>query len=82
MPNIADCGGLIIGADKKLPKTPPLEMVKFPPVISSKVSWLNLAFSARDCISFSIYGIDFPCKSLKTGTTNPLGEETATEIST
>ena len=35
MPRIADCGGLIIGVPKSEPKTPPFEMVKVPPSISS-----------------------------------------------
>ena len=35
MPRIADCGGLMIGVPKSDPKTPPFEMVKVPPSISS-----------------------------------------------
>ncbi len=44
----------MIGADKKLPKTPPLEMVKLPPVMSSRVSWPFRAFSANSCMDRSI----------------------------
>lgn len=71
----------MIGADKKLPNTPPLEIVKLPPVISSRVNCPLLALSANSCMDYSISEIDFPYTSLITGTTNPLGEETATEIS-
>ena len=39
MPRIADCGGLTIGVPIMDPYTPPLEMVKVPPVISSIVIW-------------------------------------------
>ena len=34
----ADCGGLMIGVDISEPNTPPLEMVKVPPFMSSIVS--------------------------------------------
>ena len=37
IPNIPDCGGFIIGVDSMDPNTPPLEIVKVPPVISSTV---------------------------------------------
>ena len=72
---------MIIGADKKLPKTPPLDIVKFPPIISSNVNYPFQAFSANSCIDFSISQIDFYYTSLITGTTRPLSEETATEMS-
>lgn len=81
IPKIADCGGLIIGADKKLPKTPPLDIVKLPPVISSKVNCPLLALSAKSYIALSISGRDISYTFLITGTTKPLGEETATEMS-
>ena len=37
IPKIADYGGLMIGVPIILPNTPPLEMVKVPPAISSGV---------------------------------------------
>ena len=43
MPSTADCGGLMIGVDSSEPNTPPLEMVKVPPVMSSTVSVPSLA---------------------------------------
>ncbi|KAH3858902.1 hypothetical protein DPMN_101546 [Dreissena polymorpha] len=35
MPKMADWGGLMIGVPNMEPKTPPLEMVKVPPSMSS-----------------------------------------------
>ena len=35
IPRMADCGGLMMGVDSMLPYTPPLEMVKVPPAMSS-----------------------------------------------
>ena len=43
MPRMADCGMLMIGVPNNDPKTPPLEMVKVPPVISSRASAPSLA---------------------------------------
>lgn len=37
IPKIADCGGFKIGVPIKDPNTPPLEIVKVPPAISSAV---------------------------------------------
>jgi|TARA_B110000971_G_scaffold208160_1_gene233054 hypothetical protein len=44
MPRIALCGGFIIGVPFRLPKTPPFEIVKVPPVISSIDRVPSLAF--------------------------------------
>ena len=54
IPKIADCGGLMIGVPKSDPKTPPLEMVKVPPSISSTLSWPARAKPARRASSRSI----------------------------
>ena len=35
IPNTADCGGFMIGVPISEPKTPPLDIVKVPPAISS-----------------------------------------------
>ena len=45
MPRIADWGGLIIGVPNRDPNTPPLEMVKVPPSISSIAKVPSLACS-------------------------------------
>ena len=54
IPNIADCGGLRIGVESIEPKTPPFEIVKVPPLISSTVISPSLALSANLLISDSI----------------------------
>ena len=82
IPNIALWGGLMIGTDKKLPKTPPLDIVKLPPCISSSEIVPSLALVAISNKSFSILAKFFVYKSLNTETNKPFGEETATEIST
>jgi hypothetical protein len=46
-PNIAVCGGLIIGVPNIEPYTPPLEMVKVPPAMSSILILLSLALFPR-----------------------------------
>ena len=38
IPNIADCGGFIIGVPNIEPNTPPLLIVKVPPSMSSMAS--------------------------------------------
>jgi hypothetical protein len=40
---MADCGMLMIGVPNRDPNTPPLEMVKVPPVMSSRASAPSLA---------------------------------------
>ena len=47
MPRMADWGGLMMGVDSRLPYTPPFEMVKVPPAISSMLMVPSLAFLPR-----------------------------------
>ena len=63
------------------PKTPPLEMVKVPPVMSSTVICPSLARMASRLISCSISLKDKFSAPLTTGTINPFGPETATQMS-
>ena len=71
----------MIGVESILPKTPPLEIVKVPPVISSTVICPSRALIANLLISDSIPRKDKFSAFLTTGTINPFGPETATEIS-
>ena len=81
IPKIPDCGGLIIGVDNILPKTPPLVIVNVPPVISSTVICPSRALIAKRLISASIpRKVKFSALRT-TGTINPFGPETAIEIS-
>ena len=48
MPNMADCGGLMIGVPSMEPKTPPLLMVKVPPSMSSGSRVPSLACVGRE----------------------------------
>jgi hypothetical protein len=82
MPRIADCGGLMMGVPIMEPKTPPLEMVKVPPAISSSAIASARARFARSAIAASMPASDRPSTLRMTGTTSPRGEETATEMST
>src|SRR5690606_5970022 len=81
IPNIADCGALMIGVDIIEPKIPPLVIVNVPPVISSIVNLFSLAFVAKFTISFSIWNKDKDSALRITGTTNPFGADTAIEMS-
>ena len=72
---------MIIGVDNIDPKTPPFEIVKVPPVISSTVICPSLARIASLLISCSIYLNESFSALLKTGTIRPFGPETATLIS-
>ena len=81
IPKIPDCGGLIIGVESMLPKTPPLEMVNVPPVISSTVICPS---RARIANLFTSASTPLKVKSsafLITGTISPFGPDTAIEIS-
>ena len=81
IPKIPLCGGFIIGVDNMEPKTPPLVMVKVPPVISSIVICPSLALIARRFTSLSTpLKLNFSA-FLITGTIRPFGPETAIEIS-
>jgi len=71
----------MIGVDNRLPNTPPLEMVKVPPFISSAVSVPSLAFLPNAAIAASISANDMASALRTTGTTSPLGADTATETS-
>lgn len=64
------------------PNTPPLEIVKVPPAISSKVIFPFLPLSAKATKFFSTSEKLQFSQFLNTGTINPLGVATATEIST
>ena len=81
IPKIPDCGGLIIGVESMEPKTPPLEMVNVPPVMSSTVIFPSRAFTAKRPISCSIPAKLKVSAFRTTGTISPFGPETATLIS-
>ena len=72
----------MIGVDISDPNTPPLEMVKVPPFMSSIVSVPSLARLPKSAMSFSMRAKPLSCASRMTGTTSPLGALTATEMST
>ena len=81
IPRIADWGILIIGVLINDPNTPPLVIVKVPPVSYSVVSLLSFAFAASSITFFSISAM-LKLSALRiTGTVNPLGVETAIDIS-
>lgn len=71
----------MIGAESIEPNTPPLEIVKVPPSISSTANYPFEAFYANSPNVVSTSAKLFNCTSLIIGTTNPLGDDTATEIS-
>ena len=71
----------MIGVDISEPNTPPLEMVKVPPFISSIVSLPSLAFLPKSPIVFSICATLSDSALRMTGTTRPVGADTATEMS-
>ena len=70
-----------MGVDKSDPNTPPLVMVKVPPLNSSSVIFLSLAFVAHSFILASISARVISSAFLSTGTINPLGVLTAIPIS-
>ena len=71
----------MIGVDISEPNTPPLEMVKVPPFMSSIVSVPSLARLPKSAMVFSISAKLMPAASRTTGTTRPFGADTATEMS-
>ncbi|MNG26644.1 hypothetical protein D3C84_1116590 [compost metagenome] len=81
MPRMAVCGGLTIGLDSSEPNTPPLEMVKVPPVISSMVSLPALAFLPNSAMPPSISARLMNSALRSTGTTRPRSLDTATPMS-
>jgi len=72
---------LIIGVPIILPKTPPFVIVKVPPVISSRVILPSFALFASSMIPFSTSAKLISPAFHNTGTTNPVGDATATETS-
>ena len=71
----------MIGVDIIEPNIPPLVIVKVPPVISSIDNLPSRAFLAKRTTSFSIPSKD-SCSALRiTGTTRPLGADTAIDTS-
>uniref|UniRef100_A0A182JI61 Uncharacterized protein n=1 Tax=Anopheles atroparvus TaxID=41427 RepID=A0A182JI61_ANOAO len=82
IPKMALWGGLMIGVPSSDPNTPPFEMVKVPPSMSSTASVPFLALSANAAIDSSMSAKFIPSTFLNTGTTKPFGEATATEMST
>ena len=82
MPRMADCGGLMIGVPLRDPNTPPLLIVNVPPVISSMERVPSFAFLPYVAIDRSTSAKVMASTLRKTGTTRPLGAETATETST
>ena len=48
MPSMADCGGLMIGVPNIDPNTPPLDIVKVPPSMSSIARLPSLAWGEMD----------------------------------
>ncbi len=81
MPRIALCGELTIGVDSSEPKTPPLVMVKVPPVSSSIVIVPARARAAKLPIDFSISAKLKRSASRSTGTISPRSVDTATPMS-
>ena len=64
MPRMALCGGLRIGVDSSEPKTPPLVMVKVPPVRSSMLElsrrapcWQNSRIARSISARLSVFGV-------------------------
>ena len=81
IPKIPDCGGLMIGVESIEPNTPPLVIVKVPPVISSTVICPSRARVAKRFTSAST-PLNERFSALRiTGTIKPLGPETAIEMS-
>ncbi len=68
---MADCGGLMIGVESIDPNTPPLVMVKVPPVISSTVmSYDHRIIDGRESVGFLVAvkeAIDNPVEFLMNG---------------
>src|SRR3546814_3609606 len=70
----------MIGVDSSEPNTPPLEMVKVPPFISSILSVPSFARLPKSAMVFSTWAKDSLSASRITGTTNPCGADTATDM--
>ena len=72
----------MIGVERREPKTPPLVIENVPPAMSSTVSFPLFAFAPIAAISRSMSARDIVWTSRSTGTTSPVGDDTATEMST
>jgi len=70
-----------MGVPIKEPKTPPLDMVNVPPAISSRDILFSRPLLANTMRFFSNSAKLCDSQFLKTGTINPLGVATATDIS-
>ncbi len=81
MPRMALCGGLRMGVLSMLPNTPPLVMVKVPPVISSMLSLPSRALIASSLIFASISARLMRSALRTTGTIRPFGLLTAMPMS-
>ena len=81
IPRIALCGGLMIGVESMEPNTPPLVMVKHPPVISSTLILPSRTLVARSLMPASTSAKLIWSALRSTGTIRPLGPLTATEMS-
>src|SRR6185369_4462756 len=77
IPRMPDCGALRIGVDISEPYTPPLEIVKVPPCISSILRLPSRARRPKSAIVFSISASDIVWASRTTGTTRPFSVPTA-----
>jgi hypothetical protein len=75
------CGGLRIGVLSSEPNTPPLVMVKVPPLRSASESVPSSARFAKSRICFSIAAKLMRSASRSTGTTSPSLAPTATPMS-
>ncbi|CSC52439.1 Uncharacterised protein [Vibrio cholerae] len=67
----------MIGVDISEPNTPPLVMVKLPPVSSSTVNLPSRPFSASSLMPFSICAKLKVSQFFSTGVTRPRGVDTA-----
>ena len=72
-----DCGRFRIGVDSSDPNTPPLLIVNVPPRISSGESLPSRARAASSASADSISAKLLRSQSRITGTTSPVGAETA-----
>jgi hypothetical protein len=81
MPRMPLCGGFRIGVDSIDPNTPPLVMVKVPPVSSSMEMVPSRAFSPYSAMAFSMPAKPRLSASRITGTSRPRSLETAIPMS-
>lgn len=81
MPRMPEPGRLRMGVPNREPKTPPLEMVKVPPVMSSRPSLLSRAcerdkkggkLRQAECSFVSYTNSMYACKGISAATATPL----------